>query len=183
MVSKASSEQWKDIPGYEGIYQVSSKGRIKSLGGLRVLFGNGPNSRKAIVKDKILKPAIDSGGYYYVNLAKNGIQRTKNIHRLVAETFIPNPKNLRDVNHKNGDKLDNNVENLEWLSHSDNIKHSFMVLKRKNDSTKKRVKNTLTKKIYPSITIAAKQCNISTTVISHCINRKNNSSEKEWIIV
>lgn len=176
-------EKWEDIPSYEGLYKISSKGRVKSLGGIKKLFGDGPNSRISVVKDRILKAGIDNSGYYYVNLSKDGVQKTINIHRLVAESFIPNPKKFRDVNHRNGNKLDNNVENLEWLSHSANMKHSYAILKNKCDTRKKAVKHTQSGKIYTTITAAAKKHNISTTKISRCLNGEVDFDKKEWTLV
>ena len=105
------SEVWKDIPGYEGIYQASNTGKIKSL------------SRKYHPKDKLLTP-YNRSGYLCVGLYK----KYQFVHRLVAETFIPNPENKPTVNHKDGDRYNNYVENLEWATYSENIKHSYSVL-------------------------------------------------------
>lgn len=92
-------EIWKDILGYEGLYQVSNFGRVKSL-----KFG----------KERILKLTKDKDGYLIVNLYKNNKSKTFKVHRLVAEAFIPNPDNLPQVNHKDEDKSNNIVSNLEW---------------------------------------------------------------------
>lgn len=94
-----NEEIWKDVVGYEGLYQVSDKGRVKSL-----WFG----------KDKILKPLKDGWGYIFVYLCKNGERKMCKIHRLVAQAFIPNTNSLPQVNHKDEDKTNNKVENLEW---------------------------------------------------------------------
>lgn len=92
-------EIWKDILGYEGLYQVSNFGRVKSL-----KFG----------KERILKLTKDKDGYLIVNLYKNNKSKTFKVHRLVAEAFIPNPDNLPQVNHKDEDKSNNILSNLEW---------------------------------------------------------------------
>lgn len=98
-------EIWKDIAGYEGLYQVSNWGRVKSLW---------------FSKEKILKGGRNNKGYLSVLLCKDGKIKRHLIHRLVAEAFIPNPLNLSEVNHKSEDKLDNRVENLEWCDHKYN---------------------------------------------------------------
>ena len=100
-------EIWRDIKGYEGLYQVSNLGRVKSL-------GNGCSNAS---KERILKPFIDNRegkGYLRVTLCKNGKTKRFQVHRLVAEAFIPNPNNLPFINHKSEIKSQNNVENLEW---------------------------------------------------------------------
>ena len=97
-------EVWKDIKGYEGLYQVSNIGRVKSL------------TRTNCRKENILKQTNRGNGYYCVSLSKNNIVKTFCVHRLVAEAFIPNPNNFPCVNHINEDKLDNRVENLEFCT-------------------------------------------------------------------
>ena len=93
-----NNEVWKDILGYEGLYQVSNLGRVKSIG-----YG----------KERILKPG-SCRGYLFVSLCKNHKIKYCRIHRLVAQSFIPNPKNLPMVNHKDENPSNNSVENLEW---------------------------------------------------------------------
>lgn len=103
-------EIWKDIIGYEGLYQVSNLGRVKSL-------GNGGSNNS---KERIMKLKIGSRGYYEVSLCKEGKHKTFTIHRLVAMTFIPNPQNYPCVNHKSEIKTDNRVDNLEWVTQKEN---------------------------------------------------------------
>lgn len=105
-------EEWKDVIGYEGLYQVSNEGRVKSL----ERYVDSKNGSKRFEKEKILKYCITKNGYPSVILAKFGTRKLKKIHRLVGETFIPNPDNLPQINHKNEDKTDNRVENLEWCN-------------------------------------------------------------------
>ena len=97
-------EIWKDIKGYEGLYKVSSEGRIKSL------------NYNHTCKEQILKPGSNKKGYLRVVLCKKGKFKTFLIHRLVSASFIPNPDNLPEVNHKDEDKTNNNVSNLEWCN-------------------------------------------------------------------
>ena len=105
------TENWKEIAGYEGIYEVSDQGRIKSLG----------NNKSR--KEKILKPQKECSGYLQIGLYKDGHVKMLKVHRLVAEAFIPNPQGLETVNHKDEDKTNNTVSNLEWMSRKDNINY------------------------------------------------------------
>lgn len=109
-------EIWKDIPGYEGRYQVSDMGRVRSLE---------YHNAKGVKRIGILKPAKDANGYLRCALSKNNKLITYKVHRLVAMAFIPNPNNFPQVNHKNGIKTDNRVENLEWCDYSMNISHAY----------------------------------------------------------
>lgn len=101
-------EEWRDVVGYEGIYQVSNLGSVRSL-----LFN----------KTKILKQGCATNGYLFVNLWKNKKARPHRIHRLVAEAFLPNPNNLPCVNHKDETRDNNILENLEWCSYSYNLSY------------------------------------------------------------
>ena len=113
-------EIWRDIPQYEGMYQVSSKGRVRSLD-RTLLTANGEHK----MKGRVLSPNVNNSGYYYVTLSKDRRHWCAKVHRLVATAFIPNPDNLPEVNHRDGNKLNCCIENLEWCNHSDNHKHSF----------------------------------------------------------
>ena len=106
-------EIWKDIEGYEGLYQVSNKGRVKSLSRLVVRVGK-PNY---ITKEKILKCSELKGtGYPAVSLGSNNNFKSMLVHRLVAQAFIPNPDNLPEINHIDNNKNNNHVNNLEWCN-------------------------------------------------------------------
>ena len=108
---------WKDIKGYEGMYQVSDQGDIKSL---RKWSGTCYRKERILSKNRLTKD-----GYHRVSLAKDGKYKDFSVHRLVAQAFIPNPENKLTVNHKNGDKLDNRVENLEWATREENMQHAY----------------------------------------------------------
>ena len=114
-------EIWKDIPNYDGLYQVSNLGNVKSLNRYVRTCGNA----KRLVKEKILKATLDNTGYYVVGLYKNNIQSNYHIHRLVIEAFIPNTQNKPQVNHIDGNKLNNCLDNLEWCTASENGIHAY----------------------------------------------------------
>ena len=114
-------ECWKDIKGYEGIYQVSNTGKIKSL---KRTYKN------RICKEKIKTPVITPKGYYRVGLCKEGKTKFYYIHRLVAQTFLPNENNLPQVNHKDENKLNNCINNLEWCDNEYNINYGNCNIKR-----------------------------------------------------
>ena len=189
-------EIWKDIKNYEGLYQVSNLGRIKSLN--RYSYNSVGKYNKKIF-ERILKQAIAKPGYYVINLTKNGKQKTYRIHRLVAETFIPNPNNYPMINHIDCNKLNNKVENLEWCTHTHNMQEAarnglmnYDNLKRWNNKFGKE--HNRSKKVYQidkntnkiiqmfyGIAEASRATGINETNISACCNHKINSKNgKKW---
>lgn len=114
-------EYWKDIEGREGVYQISSFGRVKSL----ERYKNGRGGSKILVKESILKNRLTNFGYLVCHLRTGGSEYPL-IHRLVAKSFINNPEEKPTVNHVNADKTDNNVSNLEWSTHSEQMKHAVV---------------------------------------------------------
>lgn len=109
------NEVWKDIKDYEGLYQVSDRGNVRSI------VRKDSIGRK--IDGRILKPIPNTNGYIRVGLCKNGIRKNKYVHRLVAEAFIPNPEKLPEVNHKDEIKTNNELSNLEWCTSEYNSNH------------------------------------------------------------
>jgi hypothetical protein len=116
-----TKESWLPVQNYGGRYQVSSCGRIKSMN--RVV--SYPDGKTRKVSEKIMSPRRDKDGYLTVSLSMNGASKTYYIHRLVAGEFLANPGNLPVCNHRDGNKANNHVENLEWVTYSENVQHAF----------------------------------------------------------
>lgn len=154
-------EIWKDIKDYEGLYQVSNLGRVKSL-------ANRSNHKKELIlKQHKYK------GYYKVNLCKNGKRKLCSVHRLVAEAFIQNPENLPCVNHKDENKLNNCIENLEWCTHGYNNSYGTRLERVFKKLSKKVLQYDLNGnfiKEYSSVSEAAKYVNGSAANICSVIS-------------
>lgn len=116
-------EQWTDIPGYEGLYAV----RIRNNFRRGEILAYAKKARYMHWPEKIKKSTIDKDGYARVSVCKDGIQYSAGIHRFVAMTFIPNPKNKPHVNHLRGNKLDNRPHMLAWATNSENDKHAYEI--------------------------------------------------------
>ena len=175
-------EIWKDIKDYEGCYQVSNLGRIKSLE--RKVRGKSPQSLQ-IVKEKIRVLSHTTEGYTYVVLAKNGKNKTFLVHRLVAEAFIPNPNNLKCVNHKDENKQNDCADNLEWCTYSYNNTYKDIHLRRNMDNTTRKIiqydldMNEI--KRWNSIAEASKFYNIQqSNIISCCKGKRTHCAGFKW---
>jgi hypothetical protein len=162
-----------DIIDFEGLYQINKLGEIKSLN----------YNRSGL--EKLLPFNISTTGYYYCDLRKNSISKKFKIHRLLAINFIPNPLNLPCVNHKDGNKLNNNLENLEWCTHKENMIHACIT--KLLDTSKgyfltlnKQVINTQTNIIYKSAKEAALQNGLKYSTFKSRLNGniKNNTQFK-----
>ena len=162
-------EIWKDIDGYEGLYQVSSLGRIKSY---------------KCKKEKILKLGSNPLGYSIIGLWKNRKQKFYPVHRLVANTFITNKHNKREVNHIDGNKKNNNVTNLEWATRSENMKHAvnkgLLVIKGNKIEPKKIEQLSLDNKlirVWNSCNEIVKELKISDSHIYSCCKNKRKTAK------
>lgn len=155
-------EIWKNIEGYENLYQISTHGNVKSL-----KFG----------KERILKPVKDNKNYLQVCLSKQGKQKTHRIHRLVAEAFIPNHNNYEQINHIDEQKTNNASSNLEWCTAAYNINYGTHNQRMAESCTNnpKKSKQVLcveTNKIYPSVNEVHRQTGFSKGNISSACNGK-----------
>ena len=176
---KLYREVWKDVVGYEGLYQVSNLGRVKSF------------QKKSAI---ILKQSLTNKGYKDVRLNKKGICKHKLIHRLIAEAFIPNPENKPFIDHINTVKTDNSIKNLRWTTRTENNnneltrKHSSETRKGKvlSEETKKKMRKSSKKRrkvicvetgiIYNSVSEAEAQTNATLTGIVKCCTKVRKTS-------
>ena len=157
-------ETWCKIDGFNN-YSVSNKGRIR-------------DDKRGVIKAK----QLSKDGYYKVDLYNNGIRSTKRVHRLVAETFLPFDENRLDINHKDGDKLNNNIDNLEWCTKSENMLHayrtglakpSYSMLGRKNPNGGRKgkpIRIVETGEVFKSITECEKAINGNNRHICDCLS-------------
>ena len=121
-------EIWKDIKGYENLYQVSNYGNVRSIKYIKYLIKDERKWKKYWIENtkieyKLLSLGKNGSGYITVSLRKNNKSCTYYVHRLLCSEFIPNPENKRTVNHKDGNKHNNNLYNLEWANQKENISH------------------------------------------------------------
>lgn len=158
-------EVWKDVIGYEGAYKISNKGKVYSIPRNGTLGG-------------IMKPTKQKNGYYFIHLKNKDKKINTGVHRLVAQAFIPNPDNKPTVNHIDGDKQNNCVENLEWATYKEQLDHSLQLGLRKSQCNIQRkavvVLPTNEKIYFENINDLTKYFNKSRTYIHHYINKKNN---------
>ena len=190
-------EIWANIKDYEGYYQVSNLGRVKSLE--REVLCNGKNQFQSYkdnrhYKGKLIKPTYDKKGYLYAELCKNNTKRKIFIHQLVARAFIPNINNKTQINHKNGIKDDNRVENLEWATPQENIQHAYnynlfdsqlKYLKQVQQQNQKMImqydKNGNFIKEWESIKEARNKLKISSHISDCCNGKRKTAGGYIWI--
>lgn len=171
-------EIWKDIKEYEGLYQCSNYGNIRSLD--RYIYER--SGKKQFRKGQIIIPRINKNGYLQFALNKESKRKMVYVHVIVATTFIENPNKFKTVNHKDGNKLNNNIENLEWCSYSENNLHAYKSLNKKPATDGANPKavymiDTVNKTLeyFESITDTSHSIDLSHTQINRYIH-----SNKKW---
>lgn len=161
-------EFWKDVVGYEGYYQVSNLGNIRSVD--RVIYSDKLHiGTKRKLDGKMLKPYVNAHRYLALTLTKNGKEKSLRVHRLVAEAFIKNPNNYDQINHIDGNRANNRVENLEWCDTSYNIKDMY---KRNGTYSKDNIVVDLYSK-YKNCNTVAKLMGMSGQGIQGVLKRNN----------
>lgn len=169
-------EQWKDISGYENIYQVSNLGKVKNVN-----------------TNRILKQQVDHDGYFIITLRKGKAKKTYKVHRLVAETFIPGNHKTLQVNHISGIKSDNSVSNLEWVTLRENIIHAHKIgiynqTQQSNamNKYKKTILKILNGKVvekYESLSMASKTMGVTKQSIRRAFKKNGTCCGFHWQII
>jgi len=189
-MAKVNLKEWRDIKEYEGRYSVSNTGDVMSLDYMHTK------------KNVIMKQSVDKDGYFRIQLCKNGIYKSFFVHRLVLEAFSYNYENKPTVNHINGIKSDNRIDNLQWATYSEQNQHAWdnglkFMTEKKREASKKNIRICISKRdnekngsnnsinvdkyslnneyicTYSSISKASELTNISASCINNCINGKN----------
>ena len=166
-------EVWKDIPGYEGLYQVSNLGRVRSFGRTVMRNTRWGTQHPYHIAGRVLKILHSQADYTYVHLFdEDGTPTNHKVHRLVAQAFVPNPKHLDEVNHIDEDKDNNRADNLEWITHIDNCNHGT-----RNERVAKHAKQVEQLTLdgqhvayYQSAAEAGRQTGIPHSAIYKCCN-------------
>lgn len=178
-------EIWKDIKGYEGLYQVSNTGKIKSLERLRR-----NHSKTQLVEEKIKNARKDPQGYLMLDLYKDNKPKTIRVHRLVAETFISNPDEKDTVNHIDGNKENNDISNLEWSTFEEQNNHFYKnnlksqesidkSIKAMNKASSKKTKCLNDGVVYDSASEASRAVGVSASLIMRVCRGERKSAGKD----
>lgn len=174
-------EQWAPIKGYEGLYEVSTNGRVRSVDRIVIRKTDGAQCHR---KGVVLGLRQTPGFYPVVCLCKNGKTKNSLVHRLVAQAFVPNPNNFPQVNHKDGDKKNCVVDNLEWVTVSDNVQHAIKTGLRNDSWRRKPVVCVETGEEFASVSIAAEKSrnssNYGSKLVAACKERWRLFDDKHW---
>lgn len=181
------SEVWKSISGYGGHYEASSFGRVRSVDRVVMIKGKGGTIRECRYTGKVLSPGAHNCKRSNIKtrldvvLSKQGKTKTYQIHNLIAATFIPKENDDMTVNHKDGNPLNNNVDNLEWISKCDNIRHSFEngLVKTQKPVAQMDDKGNIIK-AFPGESEACRRMGVAQGKISRAINRNGKSCGYKW---
>lgn len=179
-------EVWKSVKGYEGYYEVSNTGKVRSVERTVILLSRDGKPRPSVYKSKVLRLSVENKTKQlprrYVRLSKGGVVKRFYVHRLIAQTFIPNPLQLPEVNHIDGNPFNNNVENLEWSSKEDNIRHAFenKLIKTERAVAKLHPKTLEIIETYKSESEACRQHNITQGKILRSMQRNGTSCGYQW---
>lgn len=177
MYFSTEKEVWKDIEGYEGYYQISNRARVRSLDRIVESDDRSPQ----FIKGDIKKATVRGDGYKYVSLYKDNKRKNKYLHRLLAEAFIPNPKNLPIINHMDENPSNNKLKNLEWCDHQHNLTYGNKINKTLDSEGYQKQMKSMRKPIYAfdkkgnknwfeSITEACKALNLDNASVSACLS-------------
>lgn len=155
---------WSHIKGYEGYYEISNQGLVRRVE-RAILCSNGKQRK---LSGKRVSTRVNNCGYEEVRLVKNGVVKSTFVHILLAIAFIANPGQKPEINHKNGNKLDNSLDNLEWVTHAENMQHAYRIGLIKPKA--KKVEDKTTGIIYSSANEAAKAFGIKTNTLRNYLN-------------
>lgn len=171
-------EIWKDVKDYEGYYQVSNLGRVRSLDRYIKQKNRYKKQINRFIKGKLLTSSKDCNGYIHIILYKNKKYKIFRVHQLVAQTFIINPKNLPEVNHIDGNKENNCVDNLEWITRTENRLHAYRIglhIPHKKKCIQKDLDGNIIK-IWDSLKQITEEKGYDASAISRCCKKQQKTS-------
>ena len=175
-------EVWKDVPGYEGLYQASIYGYVKSVD--RVV----PKGKKHVltpIRGRVISPWIDRTGYLKVEMFKNGKCHKEKLHQIIARTFIPNPQNKETVNHKDENPLNNTVQNLEWMTNKENVNYGTRIQRDREEfgTRVKRIAPNKNEDFYFTLHDAEAKTGIPRQSISYAIKHHTLLKGYRWEVI